>query len=334
MVIWEVTRACPLACKHCRAEAKPLRDPAELNGREVPLFLDQVARTNPALFILSGGDPLSRPDLPRIIELAAARGLHVSLSPSATPRALRAPWKTMRDAGLQNVSFSLDGATRESHDAFRGVRGTWDWTLQAISEAQNAGLGIQINTTFTKANLPQCNAFAKLVAKIAPNTWSAFQIVPTGRAGLADLPSAQELEDLFHWLVDRTRDLPCKIKTTEGQHYRRVAAQRWKADPTLPKPAPIGLNDAKGFVFISHTGDVLPSGFLPLTAGNVRENELGEIYRNAPLFRALRDPDRLRGKCGRCEFRNLCGGSRARSYAVTGDALAEEPLCSYQPPSL
>ncbi|MHA3772481.1 radical SAM protein [Verrucomicrobiota bacterium sgz303538] len=332
IVIWEVTRACALACRHCRAEAIHRRDPRELRGEQVERFLDQVARALPKVFVLTGGDPMMRPDLLDIIALATERGLQVSMSPSATPRFVKADLCKFRDVGLKRVSLSIDGATRETHDKFRGVPGTWDRTMEAILSAREAGIEVQINTTFTKQNLGEFPAFVRLLNEIKPSLWSVFQLVPTGRGKTDDLLSGFQMETLFEELYKLSVRAPYAIKTTEGHHYRRVTLQQWKLNPHLPMPSILPINDGKGFVFVSHTGDIQPSGFLPLTAGNVREQELLDVYRESPLFQQLRDPELLKGKCGRCEFRPICGGSRARAYAMTGDYLAEEPLCIYQPP--
>lgn len=333
IVIWEVTRACALACRHCRAEAIHRRDPRELNAAQVQRFLDQVARAAPKVFVLTGGDPMMRPDLLEIIASATERGLHVSMSPSATPRFVKADLCRFRDVGLHRVSLSIDGASRETHDRFRGVPGTWDRTMESIGAAREAGIEVQINTTFTRQNLGEFDAFVRLLDEIRPSLWSVFQLVPTGRAQMSDLLSAEEMETLFEKLFALSQRVRFPIKTTEGQHYRRVTLQQWKRNPQLPVTALLPVNDGNGFVFVSHTGDIQPSGFLPITAGNVREQELLDVYRDSPLFRELRQPDLLKGKCRRCEFRTICGGSRARAYAMTGDYLAEEPLCIYQPPA-
>ena len=334
IIIWEVTRACALACRHCRAEAIHRRDPRELRGEAVANFLDQVARAQPKVFVLTGGDPMMRPDLIEIVAGATQRGLQVAISPSATPRFVKADLCRFREVGLKRVSLSIDGATQESHDAFRGVPGTWDRTMESIFAAREAGLEVQINTTFTRHNVGEFDAFVRLLAEIRPSLWSVFQLVPTGRAKTEDLLSGEELETLFERLYALSVRVPYPIKTTEGQHYRRVAMQQWRRNPSHPKPVLLPVNDGNGFVFVSHTGDIQPSGFLPITAGNVRHDELLDVYRESPLFRELRDADLLKGKCARCEFRALCGGSRARAYAMTGDYLAEEPLCTYQPPAL
>ena len=333
IVIWEVTRPCALACRHCRAEAQPRRDPRELSTEEGKHFIDQVARATPGYFILTGGDPMMRPDIVELVSYARSKGLEVALSPSATPRFLNSDLKALHDAGLHRLSLSLDGASRETHDAFRGVKGTWDWTLAAMEACRSAGLEFQINTTFSRQNLGEFDAFVERMNVIHPAMWSIFLLVPTGRGKHDDLLDGAELESLFERLYALSRTAPYQIKTTEGQHYRRVAWQHWREEKVGPPPRLGNTNDGKGFIFVSHIGEICPSGFLPLAAGNVRVEELIEVYRNAPLLKALRNPALLKGKCGLCEWNRLCGGSRARSYAMTGDYLASEPLCIYEPHS-
>ncbi len=335
IIIWEVTRRCALACRHCRAVAQPKRDPAEFAGDEIEMVLDQVAEAAPLFFILTGGDPASRPDLVHIVRRARDRGLRVAISPSATPRLLREDFDELRRAGVERMSLSLDGASESSHDAFRGVRGTWEWTRRAVEKATAAGMEFQINTTFSRTNIGEWDAFAGMIRKMEPKMWSVFLLVPTGRAQAEEMLDADETEALWHRLAAFQAETGIPVKTTEGPHFRRVMAQKKKEGGQQQAPwkfAP--TNDGRGFVFISHTGDIQPSGFLPLTCGNLWTDNLLEVYRNSPVFRALRDSDRFGGKCGRCEFRKICGGSRARAYALTGDYLAEEPCCSYQPAKL
>jgi len=330
IIIWEVTRRCALACRHCRAVAQPRRDPCELAGDEVETVLDQVAEAAPLFFILTGGDPASRPDLVHIIRRASARGLRVAISPSATPRLLREDFAELRTAGVERISLSLDGATEQTHDAFRGVQGTWGWTQAALEKARRAGMEFQINTTFSRTNIGEWDGFAETIRQMDPKMWSIFLLVPTGRAQADEMLDADETEELWRRLADFQDRTGIPVKTTEGPHFRRVMARRRKSGEDVPwRFAP--TNDGRGFVFVSHTGDVQPSGFLPLTGGNVRTGNLLDIYRNDPVFQALRDSDRFGGKCGYCEYRKICGGSRSRAYALTGDYLAEEPCCSYQP---
>lgn len=331
IVIWEVTRSCALACQHCRASAQLKNDPRELSTEEGLRFIDMVVKAKPGVFILTGGDPMNRPDLLPLIRYAAAQGLRVAMSPSATPKFAEANLKAFADAGLERISLSIDGASRETHDRFRGVSGTWDWTMKAAELAHAAGIELQINTTFSRSNRHEFDGFVALLEQLQPKMWSVFQLVPTGRAQREDLLTGSEMERLFEKLADLAQKVDYAIKTTEGQHYRRVAWQRWKVNGGRAKPSPIGINDGRGFVFVSHIGEICPSGFLPVSAGNVRGQDLLEVYCHSPMFKNLRDSQKLKGKCGQCEYRNLCGGSRARAYALTGDYLAEESLCVYQP---
>jgi radical SAM protein len=349
IAIWEVTQACDLACIHCRACAKPLRHPLELSTAEGEALIDQIAAMQVPVFVLTGGDPLKRPDLYRLVVYATGRGVRTSLTPSATPLLTREAVVELKHRGLARLAVSLDGSTARIHDGFRGVAGSYALTLEALRWAREAGLPFQINTTVCRPNLADFDAVAKRVQSLEPVLWSVFFLVPTGRGKTDDLLTAEEFEAVFAKLDEFARRMPFDVKTTEAQHYRRYVAQaraRGRRQGTL-RPAqtsgpqlatddgigraPRGLNDAKGFVFISHTGEVFPSGFLPISAGNIRTQPLAEIYRHAPLFTALRDPSRLQGKCGVCEFREICGGSRARAYALTGNPLAEEPCCVYQP---
>jgi radical SAM protein with 4Fe4S-binding SPASM domain len=331
LVVWETTRACMLVCRHCRAASQPRRHPDELSPEEGLRFIDQVVRAKPAIFIITGGDPAQRPDVRELISYAAKQGLRVALSPSATPKLLDLDLKELKALGVQRMSLSLDGATRETHSKFRGVPKSWDWSMEVLKRAREAELSFQINTTFTRQNLAEFEQFEPLLEQIKPAVWNVFLLVPTGRGQAGDLLTGQELEDLFERMYTLSKRVPYAIKTTEGQHYRRVVLQHHKLEGINRPADTMGVNDGKGFVFVSHTGEICPSGFLPYVAGNVRHNELIEIYRHAPLFVELRNADLLKGKCGRCEFREICGGSRARAYALTGDHLAEEPFCVYQP---
>jgi AdoMet-dependent heme synthase len=350
IVIWETTQACDLVCAHCRACAQPLRSPLELSTTEAEGLIDEIARMQVPVFVLSGGDPLKRPDIYELVQYATQRGVRISLTPSATPLLTREAIEKLKNAGLARLAVSLDGSKAEIHDAFRGVRGSYQRTLNAIRWAQELGLPVQINTTITRRNLADFDAMARLLEGLDIVLWSVFFLVPTGRGQTADLVSAEEFEAVFEKLYAVSGLFPFDIKTTEAQHYRRYAAERRAQDRRLNLPAhsrqpvrkysdgigraPRGINDAKGFVFISHQGDVFPSGFLPLAAGNIRGQSLEQIYQRSPLFTALRDSSNLKGKCGVCEFREICGGSRARAYALTGDPFAEEPCCVYQPKAM
>jgi len=347
IVIWEVTQACELACVHCRACAQPLRSPLELSTPEAKRLMDQVREMQAPVFILTGGDPLKRPDIYDLIEYGSRIGLRPSLSPSATPLLTKEAVAEMKRRGLARLAISLDGSTPAIHDAFRGVAGTFARALDAIGWARELGVPVQINTTVTRRNLEDFEAIGRLLDTLDIVLWSVFFLVPTGRGQSADLVSAEEFERVFEKLYDVSRRSSFDVKTTEAMHFRRYVAQQGAkerrrngrtASPRPPASAPdgiargpLGISDAKGFVFVSHVGEVYPSGFLPLSAGNVRRRSLAEIYRQAPLFVSLRDTSNLKGKCGVCEFREICGGSRARAYAVAGCPFAAEPCCVYQP---
>ena len=345
LAIWEVTQACDLACVHCRASAQPLRHPLELTTDEGKDLIDQIAAMQVPVFVLTGGDPIKRPDLFELIAHARKAGVRVSLTPSATPLLTREIIFRLKEAGLARLAVSMDGASARTHDAFRGMSGSFARTLDAVRWANEAGLPAQINTTFSRRNVGEMDEIAQLVESLKITLWSVFFLVPTGRGKLDDLLSAEEFEQVFARIYRLSKTASFDIKTTEAQHYRRFVLQQRVAERKAglsagPAPekmadtigrAPRGLNDGKGFVFISHTGEVYPSGFLPLTAGNIRRQPLSTIYRESPLFMRLRDTSQLEGKCGACEFKEICGGSRARAYALTGDPLAEEPCCWYVP---
>jgi radical SAM protein with 4Fe4S-binding SPASM domain len=333
LVFWEITRACALACQHCRAEAQPRRHPDELDEKEAIHLVEQLAALAPPMLILTGGDPLMRRDVLSIARRATDFGMRVGLSPSGTQRLMNFDFAAIRDAGIDRISLSLDGATEESHDRFRGVKGTFARTLKAVEMANDVGLSVQINTTLTRSNLHEFPDFKRLMFQLRPAMWSVFVLVPTGRAGIDEIPDPDDLERIFEEMADLVGNAPFAIKTTEGHHFRRVLIQRGKGGDAGRRGmrSPLGIRDGRGVMFISHTGVVSPSGFLPIDCGNVRDRHPATIYREHPLFVSLRDSDALGGKCGRCEFRKICGGSRARAYGVTGDPFAEDPACAYQP---
>jgi radical SAM protein len=344
IAIWEVTQACDLACVHCRASAQPERHPLELTTEEGKQLIDQIAAWKVPVFVLTGGDPIKRPDLFDLIGHARKMGVHISLTPSATPLLTREVVFRLKEAGLARLAVSMDGASAATHDAFRGMSGSFARTLDAVRWANEAGLPVQINTTFSRRNINEIDAIVALMESLRITLWSVFFLVPTGRGKLGDLLTADEFEQVFERLSQLSKTASFDIKTTEAQHYRRFVLQKKVAErrqgishaevtvatDTIGR-APRGLNDGKGFVFISHKGEVFPSGFLPLAAGNIREEKLETIYRDSDLFRSLRDTSRLEGKCGACEFKEICGGSRSRAYALTGNPYGQEPCCSYVP---
>jgi AdoMet-dependent heme synthase len=370
LAIWEVTQSCDLACKHCRAAAQPIAHPDELTHAEGLALIDQIADLHIPIFVFTGGDPLKRKDLFDLIRYAASKNVHVAVTPSATPLLTREQIQNLRDAGVVRLGISLDGSTPEIHDAFRGLPGAWSRTIKAVEWANEAGLPIQVHTTVSRHNVHDLDNLCDLFEKLAIVMWNVFFLVPVGRGQLNDLLSGEEFEQVFGKIYELSRRANFQIKTTEAMHYRRYLLQHnleerrmghGSARAVLPlrqEPERMGhpqqaayeagtptadpsarnmgwatrrVNDGKGFVFISHVGNVYPSGFLPIHAGNIRQTPLGEIYRNAPIFKALRDSKRLEGKCGACEYKEICGGSRARAYALTGDPLAQEPCCIYHP---
>lgn len=350
---WEVTRACALACIHCRAEAQPRRDPRELTTEEGRRLIDQVVEIGRPILVLTGGDPLMRRDIYDLATYAVSRGLRTALSPSATRLVTRQALRRLKDIGIAMIHVSLDGATPEVHDAFRGVRGSFQRTQEIIRDVIDLGLPLQIGTTVSRYNIETLTAIAEQVAAAGVSVWSVFFLVPTGRGQARDMISAVDHERVLHWLYEHGKSAPYRVRTTAAPHYRRVVIQamrrqhpaeangeslRWEATGAGyafregRAPQERGVNDGDGFCFVSHRGDVCPSGFLQIPAGNVRERSLVELYRDSSLFRTLRDRSLLKGRCGRCLFRGICGGSRARAYALTGDYLAEDASCIYQPP--
>jgi radical SAM protein len=341
LVIWELTQACDLACVHCRACAIESRSPFELSTEEGFRLLEEVRSFGNPLMVFTGGDPLKRPDLFPLLERSVQLGLRTTVTPSATPLLTESAIERFQNCGVARMAISLDGPDAESHDGFRRVTGSFDRTMRALQHAQQTSLQTQVNTTVTRHNVGRLSEIANLVKAAGAKLWSVFFLVATGRASASQDLTAEEYEEVFAFLYNLSKSGPFDIKTTEAQHYRRYVAQQRKAEGAekagIRQVSPeiiqrqAGINDGKGFVFVSHKGEIFPSGFLPLAAGNVRRDSLATVYRESPLFQTLRNADNLRGKCGDCEYRNLCGGSRSRSYALTGDFLAEEPRCVYEP---
>jgi radical SAM protein with 4Fe4S-binding SPASM domain len=335
VVFYEVTRACDLLCTHCRACAQTHGDPNELSTTSAKALIADLTRfPKPPLLVLTGGDPLKRADVFELVEHATARGLAVAMTPSATPLVTADAIARLHASGLHRLAVSLDGCDAETHDGFRRVPGSFAHTLWIVAEARRIGLPVQINTTVARHNVHQVDAMAELVRGMDVALWSVFFLVPTGRAQLDQRLTADECEAVFGRLWHHQRHQPYPIKTTEAPHYRRFILQQMKASGTR-KPArlpTVGTNDGKGVMFISHTGEIYPTGFLPIACGHFPLDSTVRVYQQSTLFRALRDADRLGGKCGACEFREICGGSRARAYGVTGDPLAAEPDCAYIPP--
>lgn len=340
-VYWETTIACGLACQHCRADAIAHRDPRELAGADAEAMLRDI-KTMGSMLILTGGDPMLRPDLFDLIRYA--RNLHIptSITPSTTPTLTREVVKGFKEAGIAAMGLSLDGPTPEVHDAFRGVPGTFDVSRQALAWAREAGLPVQVNTSVTRETLPHLPALYDLLRKSASppvRRWSLFLLVPVGRGATLGLPTLDDVERLFEWIYEIAEHAPFHVGTVEAPPYRRYWVERQvqsgQPDAAIRRAANrmgLGVRDGNGVIFVSHRGDVYPAGFLPYpTLGNVRDQPLSEIYRTAPGLLSLRDMDRLNGKCGACALRWACGGSRARAWAMTGDPMATDPLCPYEP---
>jgi len=353
LVFWEITRACPLACRHCRASATTQAPPGELSqaaGREL---IEQVAgfgRPYPIL-VLTGGDCLLRPDLFALVEYAVSLGVPVCLSPSVSPLLTDAMVDRIAQCGVRAVSVSLDGATAATHDGVRGIAGHFDMTIRAIRALVAAGVTVQVNTTVMSANLEELPDIAGLMTQTGAHMWEVFFLVHVGRGVAAEAVSPADHDDVCHFLYDASR-YGFVVRTVEAPFFRRVITVRRAGGPT-PETALYGrmsrrldavlgpatrassahatpTRDGKGIIFVAHDGEVYPAGFLPLGLGNVRSRPLHEIYRNDPLLRAIRAAH-FSGRCGKCEYADLCGGSRARAYATSGAPLGEDPACPYQP---
>lgn len=338
VLIWELTQACDLACKHCRAEAEPERHPDELSTAEGEALLEEAAAFGDGqLVVLSGGDPLAREDAIDLVEYGTSRGVRMTMTPSGTSSLTPGRIEALAGAGLRRMALSLDGASAAAHDEFRGEEGSFDETVAAARAAREAGVPLQVNTTVCRETVDELPALRALVADLGAVLWSVFFLVPVGRGAVLDPVPPQAVERVMEWLCEVQREEAFGVKTTEAPHYRRVALQR-RANSEAPGLGDdgigrrAGITAGDGFAFVSHLGELYPSGFLPVSAGNVREESLVELYRESALFERLRDRDSLRGKCGSCPYRNVCGGSRSRAYAHTGDALESDPLCPFVPP--
>jgi radical SAM protein len=354
LVIWEATQACALACRHCRASARPWRDPLELSTEEGKLVVRETAEMGTPLIVFTGGDPVTRPDLFELIRYGKEQGLRTATIPAATESLTRELVEGLKTAGLDQMALSLDFPRPELHDAFRGVPGAFAKTMQAVAWAHEVGLPLQINTTVCGDTAPYLEEMAAFVQTLGIVFWEVFFLIPTGRGSVLTGLSAAECEKHFDLIYRVQKKGTFIVKVTEAPHYRRHVAQRERREVgeqgrpqgivSMPSVltrsegpghtvglAPRGVNAGNGFLFVSHRGEIYPSGFLPLSVGNVRQMSLAKAYRETDLFRRLRTPDLLDGRCGRCEYRQICGGSRSRAYALTGDLLATDPWCGYEP---
>ena len=340
-VYWETTIACDLACQHCRANAIAHRDPDELSTDEGKALMRSVHELG-SMLVLTGGDPLKRPDIEELIEYGRSLPMRVAITPSTTPLLERGTVRRFSELGVGAIGVSLDGPNAQIHDGFRNVKGTFDYSTRALKWAREFDIPVQVNTTITAKTMPHVQAMFELLRDTAAppvRRWSLFMLVPVGRGLGLDVPSADDVERLFEWVYAISKDAPFRVGTTEAPHYRRYWIQQQLGEGVplasiqgRARPMGFGIRDGNGVVFVSHRGDVFPAGFLPEPhLGNVRRESLVDIYRNNPELQRLRDPVNYTGRCGQCEFKWACGGSRARAYAMTGDIFGDDPLCAYTP---
>lgn len=344
LVFYEVTQACGLVCKHCRACAQTHAHPDELSTQASLSLIDQLAKfPAPPMLVLTGGDPFCREDIFQLIEHANTVGLETSITPSATPLVTHESIGRLKEAGIHRMAISIDGSDAQTHDAFRGLKGSFARSFEILREARRLGLPTQINTTLTPGNFGQLEAMAEKFAELEIVLWSVFFLVPVGRAESAARLSPDDYEQAFELLWEQSQRRSYLIKTTEAPHYRRFAMKKQReaqaagddsADQVKPPFQAAGINDGKGVMFVGHNGEIFPSGFMPIPSGKYPQQNVVEVYQDSPLFRDLRNANRLEGKCRQCEYRTICGGSRARAYALTGNPFAEEIDCAYIPPSL
>ena len=339
-VYWEMTQACALACRHCRAEAMPQPHPRQLTHEESLRFLRQIPEFGDPLpqLILTGGDPLSRPDLIELVDAARALGIPVSITPSATPTLTREILVQLKEHGVEALGLSLDGSNPGLHDAIRGIPGTFERTLEAARWAAELDMPLQINTLVTAETAPDLKNTYELLKAVRVARWGLFFLIAVGRGRVLSALEPGEAEELMGWIYEIMKEAPFVVATTEAPSFRRVAVGRMRAEGLSGEQIQrstigrgFGIRDGNGIVFVSSTGDICPAGFLPVAAGNVRSANIVQVYRESPLFAALHDPTQFGGRCGRCEYKMLCGGSRARAFTAGGDPLGEDPLCPYEP---
>jgi len=340
-VTWEMTQACEWKSAPARAASRSVRrtrDRQQFSTAEAFHLVDEVAAMHVPLLALTGGDPLLRPDLFPVIEFASSRSVRTSLTLLPTPTLTAEAIAEMKASGLMRVAFWLHGSTAALDDAYWAIPGSHRRTLEIIGSCHEVELPVQINTIMSRRNFHDVEPMIELLTHLDVALWNVFFFVPASKEQAGEMLTADEHEQVFARLWAATRSVHFQIKTTEGQHYQRYLLQQRAresrgrmTEADVITCAPKGVNDGKGFVFINHQGEVYPSRFLPLSAGNVTTQTLAEVYCESPLFVSLRDSSKLKGKCGRCPVRNVCGGSRARAYAMTGDLFAQEPCCAYEP---
>ena len=344
VVVWTSTKRCNLHCAHCYTDSRDEEYPNELTTEEARRVTDELAELAPPVLVITGGDPMMRPDLFEIVEYAVGRGLSVSVSPTTTALTTKQRLARLQDLGISMIHISLDGATAETHDRFRGFAGTFDRAQQTLAYLGELGIPTQVGTTVTRANVAELPQIAELMAEAGVQIWNLFFLVPTGRGREADMVDVETAEATWEWMVDLSERVPFAVRTTAAPQFRRTMLRR-RRKQAEGKPlrlagagyqlrdAPTGVqtrgvNDGQGFMFIDHLGGICPSGFLQIPGGNVRTDEIATVYRDSELFRSLRDPSALRGRCGSCEYADLCGGSLARAFALTGSHLVDDPLCA------
>lgn len=340
LLFWETTTSCNLKCIHCRASALDCRQPDELTTAQSLALLDEVAQCGTPVVVLSGGEPLARPDIFQIAAYGNRLGLRMVLATNGT-MVDGGIARKLKDAGIQRISVSIDGADAASHDAFRGIAGAFESALRGIRELQAAGIPVQINVSVTRQNLEQAPRVLELATSIGAVALHLFLLVPTGcgkEIAESEMITPEQYEEVLNWLYDRSKDSPIALKATCAPHYYRIMRQRAAAEGIKVTPQTHGMDAltkgclaGTGVCFVSHKGDVYPCGYFPVTAGNVLQTTFRAIWEESELFRTLRDDSLLEGKCGACEFTKVCGGCRARAYAETGNCLTEEPYCAYVP---
>jgi radical SAM protein len=336
-VYWEMTQACNLACRHCRAEAMPDPHPHELTLEEGLAFVRQIPEFGTPMpqLILTGGDPLLRRGLFTFIDEARNLGIGVSITPAATSALTFDVLTQLKNHGVEGIGLSLDGSTAEKHDSIRGVPGTFDRTLDALRWVGELDMPLQVNTLVSAETAPDLPAIYELLKQFRIARWSLFFLISVGRGKVLQPLTSDQAEELMVWIHETSETAPFVVATTEAPSYRRVAVQRMQAQGLTGKEIKrskvargFGIRDGNGIVFVSSTGNICPAGFLPQVTGNVRTDRIAPVYRNTPLFQLLHEPSSFKGNCGVCKFSSICGGSRARAFEATGDALASDPLCA------
>ncbi len=344
MVFWELTNACNLSCAHCRARPVKERSSDELTSEEAKRLLDEISAFAKPAVVLSGGEPLVRPDWAEIAEYGTSKGLRMLLATNGSLVSREVAEQMVR-AGIKRISVSIDAADPQLHDSFRGVAGAFEAAWQGIANARSVGLEYQINTTVTKRNLDQIPRILQMAVERGAAALHLFLLVPTGcgmQIADEEMIQPEEYERVLGWLYERSKSAPIGLRATCAPHYYRIARQQSRGEEINrhnPIAHPLNGQSSKGCLagsavcFVSYCGEVYPCGYLPVSAGNVRRESIASIWRNAEVFKLLRDENNLEGKCGRCEYRRVCMGCRARAYAITGNFLSAEPYCVYEPKS-